>query len=63
MSELKYRYCAAENCHVQLFHPRERYCQHHEGLVIFDAAYGTNTRAKDKDDPGFWRRLSALFGN
>ena len=38
--------CAAENCHVLLYDKNDRYCQHHEGAVVFDAAYGTNVRAK-----------------
>ena len=61
MSELRYKYCAAGDCRVMIFNPKERYCQHHEGLVIFDAAYGTSTRAPDKDGPGFWDRMSSLF--
>jgi hypothetical protein len=29
-SRLKFHYCAAGQCRVKLFDPREAYCQHHE---------------------------------
>lgn len=61
MSGLDFHYCAAEGCHVMIYNPEERYCQHHEGQVIFDAAYGTNTRPKDKKGENFFRRIMARF--
>jgi len=53
------RVCAAPGCHVQMFGDDE-FCQHHEGMKLFDEQYGTNTFPEEKMERPYDQEPSIL---